>query len=82
MISLSDKDDYVKSALKFPRTLLRFLHLYPENITKLTNITFWILLSCAAFMEYGQTLYMIENFTDLEKMANTCTTVATTFQVN
>lgn len=81
----SEKDirprDYPKEVTETVKIMLRSLNM-PAGSQKWTTISFVFILSNTVVMQLAHVTYMIMHITDLSTMADTCSTVSTTFQVS
>lgn len=72
--------DFPKEVVQTVRILLKSLNL-PADGSHWTRFTFLLIISNTIIMQVAHVTYMIIHITDVAKMADTCSTISTTFQV-
>lgn len=75
-----DEADTPKCLLQTLETMLRTLY-FPVTNNNWARLTFYFVISNMIVMETAHVTYMVIHIKDMTKMADTCTTVSTTFQV-
>lgn len=73
--------DFPKEVTESVKILLKSLNL-PADGTFWTKVTFLFIISNTVIMQTAHVTYMVMHITDVAKMADTCSTVSTTFQVS